>query len=194
MGSRDRPGVLVVDDDEDVLETYRLWLAEDYDLRTATAGDDALETIDEDTDVVLVDRLMPGTSGSDIVDRIREAGYDCQIAMATAVEPDFDVLEMDFDAYLTKALERETVVDTIETLHHRATYDDRLQEYFSLAEKRALLTARKSDTELAENEDFGALETRIEELESALDTLVAEMDDEDFLAAIQHIEADIEEP
>jgi DNA-binding response OmpR family regulator len=194
MGSDDRPVVLVVDDDEDVLDTYRLWLAEDYDLRTATSGEDALETIDDATDVVLLDRLMPGTSGAAIVERIREAGYDCQVAMATAVEPDFDVLEMDFDAYLTKALDRETVVDTVETLDHRATYDDRLQEYFSLAEKRALLSARKSATELDENEDFGALEARLEELESALDSLVADMDDEDFLAAIQHIEFDIEKP
>jgi DNA-binding response OmpR family regulator len=194
MGSSDRPAVLVVDDDEDVLDTYRLWLAEDYDLRTATSGEAALAEIDETTDVVLLDRLMPGASGSEIVDRIREEGYDCQVAMATAVEPDFDVLEMDFDAYLTKALEREAVVETVETLHHRATYDDRLQEYFSLAEKRALLSARKSDAELAGNEDFRALESRLAELEEEIDSLVAEMDDEDFLAAMQHIESNIEEP
>jgi DNA-binding response OmpR family regulator len=193
MGTGDRPSVLVVDDDEDVLETYRLWLSDDYDLETATSGATALEAIDEDTDIVLVDRLVPGTSGREIVERIRETGHDCQVAMATAVEPDFDVLEMDFDAYLTKALDRETVLDTIETLYHRATYDDRLQKYFSLAEKRALLTARKSGSELAANENFGELESRLDALEDELDSLVAEMNDEDFLAAIQHIESDIEE-
>jgi DNA-binding response OmpR family regulator len=193
MESDDGPVVVVVDDDEDVLDTYRLWLADDYDLRTVTSGSEARSEIDSSTDVVLLDRLMPGTSGSEIVEEIRAEGYDCQVAMATAVEPDFDVLDMDFDAYLTKALDREAVVDTVETLHHRATYDDRLQEYFALAEKRALLSARKSDTELAENEGFQALEVRLEELEAALDSLVAEMDDEDFLAAIQHIELDIEE-
>jgi DNA-binding NtrC family response regulator len=124
MATSDDPTVLAVDDDEKLLETYRMWLDADYDLRLAAGGEEALEKLDDDVQVVLLDRLMPGLSGDEVLERIRESGVDCRVAMVTAVEPDFDVAEMPFDAYVPKALDRETVVRTVERLVARDEYDD----------------------------------------------------------------------
>lgn len=53
--------------------------------------------IDEDVDVVLHDCRMPDRSGGQTLERIREQGYDCRVAMVTAVDLDFDIVEMDFE-------------------------------------------------------------------------------------------------
>jgi DNA-binding response OmpR family regulator len=36
---------------------------------------------------VLLDRRMPGLSGDNALNRIREREYDCRVAMVTAVDP-----------------------------------------------------------------------------------------------------------
>lgn len=161
----DQPVVLVVDDDEEVLETYELWLAGDYELRTATDGEGALERLDGEVDVVLLDRLMPGMSGDEVLSAIRDRDIDCRVAMATAVEPDEDIAEMPFDAYVTKALERDSVRQTIERLLERSTYDDTVQEHYAVAEKLATLEESKTERELADSEEYQRLRERFEELE-----------------------------
>ena len=91
MTLTDTPVVLAVDDDEKLLETYEMWLAADYDLRTVGDGERALEILDDDVDVVLLDRLMPDLAGENLLREIRDRDIECQVAMVTAVEPDFDI-------------------------------------------------------------------------------------------------------
>lgn len=162
------PTVLVVDDDEDVIETYELWLSDEYDIRTATDGNGALTLLDQSVDVVVLDRLMPGLSGKEVLERIRDSGFDCQVVMATAVEPDVDIVEMPFDAYITKALDREEVRDTIERLLARSKYDDLTQEHYAVAEKLSTLEARKEESDLVESDEYRRLRDRFDELEDRI--------------------------
>jgi DNA-binding response OmpR family regulator len=145
MSDADRPVVLIVEDEPDVAETYRLWLDADYVVRMAHSGDEGLDELDESVDVVLLDRMMPGLSGDEVLERIRDRELDCRVAMVTAVEPDFDILEMGFDAYLCKPIKSDQLHETVENLIGRSEYDDLLQEYYSLVEKQATLEAAKSD-------------------------------------------------
>jgi len=184
MTSSESPVVLVVEDDEKLLETYEMWLDSDYDLRTAANGEEALETIDDDVQVVLLDRLMPGLAGDEVLDRIRELDLDCQVAMITAVEPDFDIAEMPFDAYLTKAIDRGTVKETVERLIARTEYDDVLRDHYAVAEKLSTLEARKSETELAKNEAYQDLRERFEELEERLSARAERLDRDDIVNSI----------
>ena len=95
--SEDTSAVLVVDDERDLADLYAAWLSDEYDVRTAYSGQAAIEAMDESIDVALVDRLMPEVRGSEVVEYIREQGYECAISMVTAVEPDFDIIEMGLD-------------------------------------------------------------------------------------------------
>jgi CheY-like chemotaxis protein len=188
-GDEGDPTVLVVEDDADVVETYRLWLADEYEMRSATDGAAALETIDDDVDVTLLDRLMPGLSGKETLDRIRDAGYDCRVAMVTAVEPDFDILEMGFDAYLTKPVTESGLLGTVEELLARSTYADTLDRYTRLLAKREALRASKSGSELRESEEYGALREEMAALNEELDpTLVGVGENEGFVATIRGID------
>ena len=187
--SDDQPVVLIVEDEPDVAETYRLWLESDYEVRMAHSGDEGLDELDESVDVVLLDRMMPGLSGDEVLARIRERGLGCRVAMVTAVEPDFDILEMGFDAYLCKPIKSEQLVDAVENLLERSDYDDLLQEYYSLVEKQATLEAAKSNTELADNEEYLATKERIEELQDDLsETLGGIESDEDFIATLRGLD------
>jgi DNA-binding response OmpR family regulator len=193
MSESETPVVLIVEDEPDVAETYNLWLAGEYDVRKAQSGDEGLEKLDESVDVVLLDRMMPGLSGDEVLERIRERGLGCRVAMVTAVEPDFDILEMGFDAYLCKPIKSDQLHETVSNLLERSTYDDLLQEYYSLVEKRATLESAKSNAELADNAEYQGLKERVSELNEQLsDTLGGIESDEDFIAALRGL-SDAEE-
>ena len=131
------PTVLAVDDEPDLAELYRVYLDDTYDVRVATGGEEALSMMDDSVDVVLLDRRMPDMSGHEVLDMIREKGYDARIAMLTAVEPDVDIVDMPFDDYKTKPVTREDLVALVEVLLHRAAFDERSQRFFALASKRS---------------------------------------------------------
>jgi len=186
MSDADTPVVLIVEDEPDVAETYRLWLDGDYDVRMTHSGDEGLDELDGGVDVVLLDRMMPGLSGDEVLARIRAGDSACRVAMVTAVEPDFDVLEMGFDAYLCKPVKSDQLFETVENLLERSAYDDLLQEYYSLVEKRTTLEATKSSTELAGNEEYERLEGRVDELESDLSETLGNVEsNEDFIATLR---------
>jgi two-component system response regulator AdeR len=186
--SDSHPVVLIVEDEPDVAETYRLWLEDRYEVRVARNGDEGLEKLDESVAVVLLDRMMPGLSGGEVLERIREEELDCRVAMVTAVEPDFDILGMGFDAYLSKPVKSDQLEETVENLLERSEYDSLLQEYYSLIEKQATLQSTKTAVELEDSTEYGELTSRIEELRERLsETLGGIEDDEDFIATIREL-------
>ncbi|WP_232688489.1 response regulator [Halobacterium zhouii] len=171
--------VLVVDDERGLADLYTIWLRDRYEVRTAYEGESALDTLDEDVDVVLLDRQMPGVPGDELLETIRERGYDCRVGMVTAVEPRLDIIDMGFDDYLRKPVDRETLRDSVDRLLRRSAYDATVQRYFAVARKRALLqeTDRNGVTD---SEKFRRLEAELAELRDRLDGVLAGFDDEDY--------------
>lgn len=176
------PVVLAVDDEAEVLETYQLWLGEAFDIRTADNGWAALEQLDEQVDVVLLDRIMPGLSGDEVLERIEDHPADPQIVMLTALDPDFDVIDMGFDAYVRKPVTKEILHSTIQTVLRRSEYAWKLRRYYSLVERRSVLQATKEQSVLDDSEQYQALVDRIEDVESDLGNLVTDIDHNEFVA------------
>lgn len=179
-GDTDRPVVLLVDDEERITEVFDLWLGDSYAVRTANDGEAALDELDADVDVVLLDRRMPGLSGDEVLERVREEGYDCRVAMVTAADPDFDIVEMPFDDYLCKPVDREELRETVARLADVGGYDAAVRDYFALTRKRAALEAEKSRAELAESEAYDELLAELEERESRASEMLADLDDDGF--------------
>ena len=185
------PTVLVVEDEGKLRETYELWLDGEYDVLTAPDWERALELVDDGVDVVLLDRLMPGGSGSEVLAELRDRGVGAKYAMVTAVEPDLDIVEMGFDAYLTKPVDREGLTETIESLLAQAEYSDTLDEYTSLVEKRETLLSRGDEAGIRDSEEFQRLQTQIDELDARLDQSVTTDDDTTgFAATLRAIDAE----
>ena len=165
--------VLAVDDEPDLAELYRVYLDSAYDVRVATGGDEAIDLMDDEVDVVLLDRRMPDMSGHEVLNEIRGEGYDARVAMLTAVEPDVDIVEMPFDDYKTKPVSKEDLLTLVEVLLHRAAFDERSQEFFALASKKAALEA----TGTTNSDEYEELIDRMEsvrlEVDDTLDHLSA---------------------
>jgi len=170
--------ILVVDDERDIADLYTTWLEMEYEVRTAYGGEEALKKADGDVDIVFLDRQMPGYSGDEVLARIRGQGLDCRVVMVTAVDPDFDIVSMEFDDYLTKPVMREDLGEAVETMTERDDYDETLQEYFALTSKKATLEAEKTPSELQDSDQYQDMVERVEKLEAEADTAVAGFDDD----------------
>lgn len=188
MPSTDDPTILVIEDERDLAGVYERWLESRYDVRVANDGESALAALDSTVEVVVLDRVMPGVSGDEVLDRIRERGYGCRVVVVSAVEPDFDVVEMGFDHYLTKPVGRAELRGAVETLQRRNEYTERVQEYFSAVSKKALLDATKTEAEREESERYAELVARITALEETVERLQSELTAaEDFEVAFRDI-------
>jgi len=176
-GTDSAPTILVVDDEPEVADAYSLRLQQEYEARTAYGGAAAMEEIDDDVDLVLLDRRMPNMSGDEVLAAIREEGYDARVIMVTAVTPDYDILDMPFDDYLCKPVERDDLFAAIEQQLDAVDYQDTVSEYFAITAKQSLLEQRKSTVELEDNEEYQQLRARAEELRAEMDRQLDEFDD-----------------
>ncbi|MFH5802263.1 response regulator [Haladaptatus sp. CMAA 1911] len=179
----DKPTILIVDDEHAITDLHTRWLEDSYDVRKAYNGTEALETIDDDVDIVLLDRRMPDCSGQEVLAEIRDRDFDCRVAMVTAVEPDFDIIELGFDAYICKPVsDPDQLREIVSSLETRSTYDSQVQELLALSSKKAALDERKGSAALPENDGYGVLEERLASLRNNLSSTVTELDDDDLRA------------
>ncbi|MFD1599704.1 response regulator [Halobellus rarus] len=188
------PRVLVVEDEPDLAELYAIYLSDLYDVQTATDGETALELVDGETDVVLLDRRMPDLTGDEVLEEIRARGLETQVAMITAVEPDVDIVEMPFDDYLVKPVTKEDLHGLVEVLLRRANYDERSQEFFRLASKKAALES-SPDVSVENEEEYRELTEQMESIRAELDETLAELSEDDFREAFASFpDIEIDEP
>ena len=173
------PTVLVVEDEQHLADLYTDYLADQYHVRTAYSGEEGIELLSNDIDVVLLDRRMPVVSGNEVLAEIEERGLGCRVAMVTAVNPDFDIIGIGIDDYLVKPVTRDDLRSVVDRLSKIATYNDQLQALTGKKLKRNVLRVEKSKTELEESERYERLEADIEELEDSVDTLAEDLDVEE---------------
>ena len=166
--------VLVVDDEKEVADAYALRLRDVCDVDAAYSGPEALATVDEETvDIVLLDRRMPEMSGDEVLQRLDERGFDGRVIMLTAIDPGFDVLDLPFDDYLRKPVEREGLEAAID--HHRTVLAyDLLGEYFSQESKRAVIAAELPAEERTENERYREVAATVDALAARIERLLAD--------------------
>ena len=181
----ERPVVLVVEDEQVVARMYCRILEERYTVLVANDGPTALDLVDDRVDVVLLDRMMPGMSGDEVLEAIRERDVDCRVAMVTAVEPDLDIVAMGFDAYVQKPPTRARLFETVESLLRRGQYSTDLRAYWAVLSKRAALAG----TDEVATAEVEALDVEIAAMAARLQGSADDLDDDmAFLSAIRHID------
>lgn len=182
--------VLVVEDDPDLANLYSRWLGDRYTVRVARKGSEALSLLDDDVAIVLLDRRMPGMSGDEVLAEVRNRGYDCQVAVVTGVEPDFDIIEMGFDDYLVKPISESELNETVIHLLERVSYDTKVRQLFALASKKAVLETEKEEMELLGSEEYRQLVEELESLQTSLEETVDELDDADLTVLLRNLDAE----
>lgn len=168
--------MLVVDDEEKLANMFTLWLRGDYDVRTVYEGEAFLAEVDEDVDVVLLDRRMPGYSGDDVLEMLSQRDADPAVIVVTAIDPDLDVLEMSFDDYLVKPVQHDELVDAIDLQVRVREHDGALQRFLRLEAKRRVVLAEHREVALSGNPHWEEL---VEEHDELADRLQRTVDDFD---------------
>lgn len=100
--------ILLVEDDERLRMTIEDYLSEhDYKVITASDGPGGLESFyshEKEIDLILLDGMLPGLDGFDVLRRIREESF-IPVIMLSARETEWDQLtgfDLGADVYLTK--------------------------------------------------------------------------------------------
>lgn len=188
MSAGEKEEILVVDDQRDLAHIYADWLSDSYEVKTAYRGSQALKLLEESTDIVLLDRRLPQSSGKEILEEIRSRSQSCRIAMLTAVKPDFDIIEMGFDDYLVKPVSKDELMEVVDRIQTRSTYEADIQQYYSLVSKKSLLETEKSDRELEASNEYTELCNEVDELRGNVDETVSDLSDhDDFVGAFQDL-------
>jgi DNA-binding response OmpR family regulator len=169
------PRVLMIDDEKKVADAYALRLEDVADVTVAYGGEEGLDAVDEQRppDVVLLDRHMPGLSGDDVLDRLRETDIRSRIIMVTAIDPGLGILDMPFDDYLSKPVEREDLRAAVDQQCQVLGYE-LLGEYFRLESTRAVLEAELPPEEIEDHDRLADIEDRLSVTEERVRGLLPE--------------------
>jgi DNA-binding response OmpR family regulator len=118
------PRILVVDDEPHIVEVVSAYLVrEGHTVETAADGDTALELARATRpDVLVLDVMLPGRSGFDVLRQLRADGIDSAVVMLTARDDVIDRvagLEAGADDYVTKPFEPRELVARISAMLRR---------------------------------------------------------------------------
>jgi DNA-binding NtrC family response regulator len=111
------PRILIVDDEVGVREAVRIALSGAHDVTTAPDGTTALaRAAEEPVDLVLLDLVMPGMDGLDVLRRLRAAHPTLPVLMLTAtrtVRSAVDAMKHGAADYLTKPFDVDELLHAV---------------------------------------------------------------------------------
>ncbi|MBN1640780.1 MAG: response regulator transcription factor [Anaerolineae bacterium] len=118
--------VLIVDDDQRLLRMLQRTLVyEGYDVATASDGAEALQTVyDRRPDLVVLDWMLPGLNGLEVLEALRTEQNETPVLMLTArdaVEDRVAGLDSGADDYLIKPFAPAELVARVQALLRRTT-------------------------------------------------------------------------
>ncbi|HET7645493.1 MAG TPA: response regulator transcription factor [Candidatus Limnocylindria bacterium] len=119
-----RRRLLVVEDDATLRQALRFNLArEGYEVGVATNGPEALEAVRRRRpDLVLLDVMLPGMSGVEVLRVMRQEGIDTPVIIVSAKTEELDRvvgLKVGADDYVTKPFSRPELLARIEAVLRR---------------------------------------------------------------------------
>ena len=125
------PPILVVDDEADMLETYRSVLSKKYDVLTSSSGAEALAILkDNAVSLVLLDLKMPKLNGLEVLKQIKTEELGPEVIVITAskdVSTAVEAMKLGALDYLTKPFDVKELLIIIEkALEKRALIRENL--------------------------------------------------------------------
>jgi len=121
--------VLVVDDEPNIVELLNVSLKfQGFDVRTASSGTEALRIAREfNPDAYILDVMMPGMDGFELLTKLRSEGLDGPVLYLTAkdaVENRIHGLTIGADDYVTKPFSLEEVITRLRVILRRGHIKD----------------------------------------------------------------------
>jgi len=121
--------IVLIEDEEDLLELseYRLG-KEGYEVTGFLSTKNVEELLlEEDVDLLIVDRNLPGVEGSEFIKKLRDEGYKIPVIFVSAKDQDGDIEEgflRGGDDYLTKPFNMNELVLRVKSILRRSKKSD----------------------------------------------------------------------
>ncbi len=120
--------ILVVDDEIKITEILKAYLErEGYEVITSHTGQNALSLAQNETpDLIILDLMLPGLSGEEVLKQIRRDGSRVPVIMLTAktaLEDKLYGLSIGADDYIVKPFSNQEVVARVKTILRRSESD-----------------------------------------------------------------------
>lgn len=116
--------ILIVDDDKSICEILEFNLkSEGYDVDLAYSAEEALEKLNTETQLILLDVMMQGMSGYKMLEKIRTNGNLTPVIFLTAKDSENDMLtgfSVGGDDYISKPFSVKEVIARIKAVLKRA--------------------------------------------------------------------------
>lgn len=173
-------GILLATANQRTTERYAERLFPEYLTRTATNGRDALKCIDDDTMVVLLGDDLQDMSPQEFLDRARKAGYEGKTALITESHSTVETSESDFDSLLRTPISKSVLLRNIDELVRQLKYENRLDQHFALASKRARLESQVANGELEARKRYTEVIEDLTALDNEIETILGDFEPADF--------------
>lgn len=114
--------ILIVDDDQTNIKFLKEILEDDFQIKTVTSGEEALDIIyDYKPRILLLDIMLPGINGYDVCQKIREDERlsDMKIILVSAkamISERQKGYDAGADDYITKPFDHEQLLSKIEVI------------------------------------------------------------------------------
>ncbi len=173
--------VLLIEDNDDLREYVRTELQHYFNVDTAVDGTEGLRLVDnadEGYDLVITDIMMPGISGIEVIQHLRQnfATSHIPIVALTALDSmssRIEGLQAGVDAYITKPFSTQLLLATIISLMNQRS---RLKEKFSADKslQQTMITTSELDREFLERFD-AVIDQHLSDATFSADDLASEM-------------------
>ncbi|MFB3885879.1 MAG: sigma-54-dependent transcriptional regulator [Thermodesulfobacteriota bacterium] len=112
-----KPTLLIVDDELGARESLEVILEDEYQLRSAESGQEAMKILQkEPVDLVLLDVNMPDMDGLTVLRKIKEQDEEIDVIMVSALNQArkaVDAIKLGAYDYITKPYEPEDILSTV---------------------------------------------------------------------------------
>ncbi|PTD93538.1 hypothetical protein C9439_07225 [archaeon SCG-AAA382B04] len=174
--------ILIVEDDPAERELYQEILKKQYNTKTAKNGEQALQKTTPNTDLLILDRKMPGITGDQVLKEIRQSNNqkikNIPTIMLTALDADLDIINMQFNDYLNKPISPQQLRKKIKETLSVSRYHEDLDEYYSLINKKNVLQEALIQEELTNDEKYNNLKEKIADKEQKINQEITEIMEE----------------
>lgn len=141
--------ILVVDDEKKILDVVKSYLEhEGFTIITETDGANALNIFKkENPDLVILDLMLPGLSGEEICERIRNISKVSILMLTAKVEEEDKVngFSIGADDYLTKPFSPRELVMRVKAILRRAKDEMPLKDVFSFNNNDLIINTRSHE-------------------------------------------------
>jgi DNA-binding response OmpR family regulator len=113
--------IVIIEDEVDLLELQEYRLEKEGFKVTGFLSTKYVEELlsEEDVDLILIDRNLPGVEGSEFIKKLRSDGYDIPVIFVSAKDSDSDIEEgflKGGDDYLTKPFNMNELVLRVKSI------------------------------------------------------------------------------